>query len=131
MCLCDVIATDLENVWLVSFKILPGFRPPLNGSFNMKFCRAIWRFIIKSELYGFIILYETINVIKHVMTEYVSMNHLYEMSDTSWFYLPLLVIAIVRVLKGTWKCARYVQLPFIYRFKLCPIHSCEKWNCPL
>ena len=63
LCLCDVIATDVENVWLVHFKILPGFRPPLNRSFNMKSCRAICRFITKNELHGFIILYKTINVI--------------------------------------------------------------------
>ena len=69
LCLCDVIATDIEfefefwcfitqaeckskfvhielvtdveNVWLVNFKILPGFLPSLNISFNMKSCRAI------------------------------------------------------------------------------------------
>ena len=64
LCLCDVIATDVENVWLVNFKILPGFRPPQNRPFNMKSCCAIWRFITKNELYGFIILYKTINVIK-------------------------------------------------------------------
>ena len=64
LCLCDVIATDVENVWLVNFKILPGFRPPQNRPFNMKSCHAIWRFITKNELYGFIILYKTINVIK-------------------------------------------------------------------
>jgi hypothetical protein len=29
----------------------------------MKSCRAIWQFITKNELYGFIILYKTINVI--------------------------------------------------------------------
>ena len=64
VCLCDVIATEVENVWLVNLKILPGFRPLLNRSFNMKSCRAIWRFITKNELHGFIILYKTINVIK-------------------------------------------------------------------
>ena len=41
VCLCDVIATDVENAWLVNFKILSGFCLRLNGSFNMKFCRAI------------------------------------------------------------------------------------------
>ena len=49
------------------FKILSGFHPPLNRLFNMKFCRAIWRFITKNELYGFIILYKTINVINVVI----------------------------------------------------------------
>jgi hypothetical protein len=28
--LCDVIATDVENVWLVNLKILPEFRPQQN-----------------------------------------------------------------------------------------------------
>jgi hypothetical protein len=44
------------------FSNFAGFRPPLNRSFNMKSCRAIWRFITKNESYGFIILYKTINV---------------------------------------------------------------------
>ena len=35
--------------------------------FNMKTCRAIWWFITTNELYGFIILYKTINVIKYII----------------------------------------------------------------
>jgi hypothetical protein len=50
--------------WPVNFKILPGFRTPLNWSFNMKSCRAIWQFIPKNKSYGFIVLYKTINVLK-------------------------------------------------------------------
>jgi len=45
------------------FKDFAGISPTANKSFNMKTCRAIWRFITKNELYGFIILYKTINVI--------------------------------------------------------------------
>ena len=53
----------------LNLKILPGFRPPLNRSFNMKSCRAIWWFITKNELYGFIILYKTMNVIIYVIRD--------------------------------------------------------------
>lgn len=36
------------------------------------------------------------------------------------------------VYKGTWKCALYVQLPVIYRFKLfVPFIKWRKLNCPL
>jgi hypothetical protein len=53
--------------WPVNFKILPGFRTPLNWSFNMKSCRAIWQFIPKNKSYGFIVLYKTINVIIQIL----------------------------------------------------------------
>ena len=71
LCLCDVIATDVENVWLVHLKILPGFHPPLIRSFNMISCRAIWQCITKNELHGFIILYKTINVIIKYVLEHM------------------------------------------------------------
>jgi hypothetical protein len=43
----------VENIWLVNFKILPGFRQLLNRSFNMKSCHAIWRFITKKQIIWF------------------------------------------------------------------------------
>jgi hypothetical protein len=68
--LFDVIATDVENVWLVNLIFFTGFRPPLNRSFNMKFGRAILRFITKNELYGFIILYKTIINVINIYNEW-------------------------------------------------------------
>ena len=44
LCLRHVIATDVENAWLVHFKISPGFQSLIRIDqipFNMKTCRAI------------------------------------------------------------------------------------------
>ena len=62
----DVTVTDVENECLVNFIAISHtatFCKIDQIPFNMKTCSAIWRFITKNELYGFIILYKTIHII--------------------------------------------------------------------
>ena len=103
-----------EQRWPVNFKILPGFRPPQNRSFNMKVCRAIligyysvictiWTYIVESVLYWKPVLDETpqassskrgFNMIRMSTIYFPIVHNYYLVLCTIWTYIAWVGIVL-------------------------------------